>query len=86
LRNAIEAYGGYLFKHSGDGVCAAFASPKAGGVRKFVLTGDAIAQDAQRAFSRTPLNCASQVLGVASAVAVIGVEPLEDDPDQAAFE
>ena len=28
LRNAIEAHGGLLFKHTGDGVCAAFASPK----------------------------------------------------------
>jgi len=28
LRNAIEAHGGFLFKHTGDGVCAAFASPK----------------------------------------------------------
>ena len=28
LRNAIEAHGGRLFKHTGDGVCAAFASPK----------------------------------------------------------
>ena len=28
LRNAIEAHGGWLFKHTGDGVCAAFASPK----------------------------------------------------------
>ncbi|MGA9488952.1 MAG: adenylate/guanylate cyclase domain-containing protein [Mycobacterium sp.] len=27
LRNAIEAHGGWLFKHTGDGVCAAFASP-----------------------------------------------------------
>jgi hypothetical protein len=27
LRSAIEAYGGCLFKHTGDGVCAAFASP-----------------------------------------------------------
>src|SRR4051812_37525486 len=27
LRSAIEAYGGFLFKHTGDGVCAAFASP-----------------------------------------------------------
>jgi hypothetical protein len=27
LRAAIEAYGGWLFKHTGDGVCAAFASP-----------------------------------------------------------
>ncbi len=28
LRNAIEAQGGFLFKHTGDGVCAAFASPR----------------------------------------------------------
>ena len=28
LRSAIEAHGGFVFKHTGDGVCAAFASPK----------------------------------------------------------
>ena len=28
LRSAIEAPGGYMFKHTGDGVCAAFASPR----------------------------------------------------------
>ena len=28
LRNAIEAHKGFMFKHTGDGVCAAFASPK----------------------------------------------------------
>jgi predicted ATPase/class 3 adenylate cyclase len=28
LRSAIEAHGGFLFKHTGDGVCAAFNSPK----------------------------------------------------------
>jgi class 3 adenylate cyclase len=28
LRGAIEAHGGWVFKHIGDGVCAAFASPK----------------------------------------------------------
>src|ERR1700747_3829459 len=27
LRKAIEPHGGWLFKHTGDGVCAAFASP-----------------------------------------------------------
>jgi class 3 adenylate cyclase len=27
LRSAIEVHGGWLFKHTGDGVCAAFASP-----------------------------------------------------------
>src|ERR1700758_1427759 len=29
LRAAIEAHGGWLFKHTGDGVCAAFSSPRA---------------------------------------------------------
>jgi predicted ATPase len=28
LRNAIEVHSGWLFKHTGDGVCAAFASPR----------------------------------------------------------
>ena len=28
LRAAIQAHGGWMFKHTGDGVCAAFASPK----------------------------------------------------------
>jgi len=29
LHEAIEAHGGFMFKHTGDGVCAAFASPRA---------------------------------------------------------
>ena len=29
LREAIDGHGGWLFKHTGDGVCAAFASPRA---------------------------------------------------------
>ena len=28
LRRVIEAHGGFLFKHTGDGVCASFASPR----------------------------------------------------------
>src|SRR5271155_5390576 len=28
LRGVIQARGGWLFKHTGDGVCAAFASPR----------------------------------------------------------
>jgi len=27
LRGAIEAHWGWLFEHTGNGVCAAFASP-----------------------------------------------------------
>src|ERR1700729_3190600 len=54
LRRAIEAHGGWLFKHTGDGVCAAFVSPgsavdaavaaqRAGGlpVRMGLATGEA---------------------------------------------
>jgi class 3 adenylate cyclase len=33
LRTAIEARGGWLFKHTGDGVCAAFASPRSAEVK-----------------------------------------------------
>jgi predicted ATPase len=29
LRQAIDGHGGFLFKHTGDGVCAAFTSPSA---------------------------------------------------------
>src|ERR1700757_1481372 len=29
LRTAIETHGGFMFKHTGDGVCAAFSSPRA---------------------------------------------------------
>jgi class 3 adenylate cyclase len=29
LRSAIEAHSGFMFKHTGDGVCAAFSSPRA---------------------------------------------------------
>src|ERR1700731_2628634 len=28
LRSVIEAHGGWLFKHTGDGVCATFSSPR----------------------------------------------------------
>ena len=28
LRKAVVAHGGFMFKHTGDGVCAAFASPR----------------------------------------------------------
>ncbi|MBX7434186.1 adenylate/guanylate cyclase domain-containing protein [Mycobacterium sp. Y57] len=28
LREAIDAHGGFIFKHTGDGVCAAFTSPR----------------------------------------------------------
>jgi class 3 adenylate cyclase len=37
LRAAMEAHGGWLFKHTGDGVCAAFASPSPLGAGTFSL-------------------------------------------------
>ena len=39
LRAAIEAHGGWLFKHTGDGVCAAFASPKLQWMPRWTPTG-----------------------------------------------
>jgi class 3 adenylate cyclase len=32
LRDAIESHGGFLFSHTGDGVVAAFASPKSAAI------------------------------------------------------
>ena len=57
LRATIETHGGFVFKHTGDGVCAAFASPRYGGaavdaqrklelpVRMGLATGDGGLQD-----------------------------------------
>ena len=28
MRETVDAHGGYLFKHTGDGICAAFSSPR----------------------------------------------------------
>ena len=39
LRRAIEAHGGWLFKHTGDGVCAAFASPRSRLMRRWSRSG-----------------------------------------------
>src|ERR1700736_1810631 len=60
LRGAIQAHGGFLFKHTGDGVCAAFASPKSAvdaavaaqralelPVRMGIATGEAELRDGQ---------------------------------------
>jgi class 3 adenylate cyclase len=51
LRSAIEAHGGWLFKHTGDGVCAAFASPKSA----VDVCGPAGWRDAQRVHGATGL-------------------------------
>ena len=73
LRAAIEAHGGWLFKHTGDGVCAAFASPKSRlmprslrsvalelPVRMGMATGEAELRDGD--YFGTVLNRAARVM------------------------
>jgi predicted ATPase len=73
LRAAIEAHGGFLFKHTGDGVVAAFASPKAAvdaatdaqrnlqlPVRMGLATGEATMQDGD--YFGAVLNRAARVM------------------------
>src|SRR5258705_8832944 len=74
LRTAIETHGGYLFSHTGDGVVAAFASPKCAvdaavaaqralelPVRMGLATGEAELRDAD--YFGTVLNRAARVVG-----------------------
>ncbi|OBH92085.1 cyclase [Mycobacterium sp. E2733] len=73
LRQAVESYGGWLFKHTGDGVCAAFASPKSAvdaavaaqrsldlPVRMGLATGEAELRDAD--YFGAALNRAARVM------------------------
>jgi hypothetical protein len=73
LRTTIEAHGGFLFSHTGDGVVAAFASPKAAGdaaiaaqralelpVRMGIATGEAELRDGD--YFGTVLNRAARVM------------------------
>src|SRR6201994_4486529 len=73
LRRAIEAHGGWLFKHTGDGVCAAFASPRSAvdaavaaqrelelPVRMGLATGEAELRDGD--YFGTVLNRAARVM------------------------
>jgi predicted ATPase len=73
LRNAIEGHGGWLFKHTGDGVCAAFASPRSAvdaavaaqrvlelPVRMGIATGEAEMRDGD--YFGTVLNRAARVM------------------------
>src|SRR6202171_5721103 len=73
LRAAIEAHGGFLFSHTGDGVVAAFASPKAAvdaavaaqrtlqlPVRMGIATGEAELRDGD--YFGTVLNRAARVM------------------------
>ncbi|WNG93243.1 NB-ARC domain-containing protein [Mycobacterium sp. ITM-2016-00318] len=73
LRSAIEAHGGFLFSHSGDGVAAAFASPRSAvdaaiaaqqglelPVRMGIGTGEAELRDGD--YFGTVLNRAARVM------------------------
>ena len=72
LRDAIQAHGGWLFKHTGDGVCAAFASPRSAvdaavaaqralelPVRMGIATGEA---ELREHYFGTVLNRAARVM------------------------
>jgi predicted ATPase/class 3 adenylate cyclase len=74
LRGAIKAHGGLMFKHTGDGVCAAFASPTAAvdaavvaqrelglPVRMGIATGEAELRDGD--YFGAVLNRAARVMG-----------------------
>ena len=73
LRSAIEAHGGFLFSHTGDGVVAAFASPRSAvdaavaaqrelelPVRMGIATGEAELRDGD--YFGTVLNRAARVM------------------------
>ena len=75
LRSAVEAHGGWLFKHTGDGVCAAFGSARAAidaatdaqrrlglPVRMGVATGEAQERDGD--YFGPALNRAARVMAV----------------------
>jgi predicted ATPase/class 3 adenylate cyclase len=73
LHGGIEAHGGFMFKHTGDGVCAAFSSPRAAvdaaiaaqrklelPVRMGLATGEAELRDGD--YFGTVLNRAARVM------------------------
>jgi class 3 adenylate cyclase len=73
LCSSIEAHGGFMFKHTGDGVCAAFSSPRAAvdaaiaaqrklelPVRMGLATGEAELRDGD--YFGTVLNRAARVM------------------------
>ncbi len=73
LRSVIQTHGGFLFKHTGDGVCAAFASPRSAvdaavaaqrelelPVRMGIATGEAELRDGD--YFGTVLNRAARVM------------------------
>ena len=87
LRGAIEAHGGWLFKHTGDGVCAAFASPRSAvdaavaaqralelPVRMGLATGEAELREGD--YFGTVLNRAARVMAAGHGGQVLLTAPL----------
>jgi predicted ATPase/class 3 adenylate cyclase len=85
LRAAIERHGGWLFKHTGDGVCAAFASPRSAvdaavsaqqelelPVRMGIATGEAELRE--RDYFGTVLNRAARVMAAGHGGQILLVE------------
>jgi class 3 adenylate cyclase len=79
LRDAIEGHDGVMFKHTGDGVCAAFASPRSAvdaavtaqrglelPVRMGLATGEAELRDGD--YFGTVLNRAARVMAAGTVV------------------
>ena len=94
LRNVIEAHGGWLFKHTGDGVCAAFASPRSAvdaavgaqralelPVRMGLATGEAELRDGD--YFGAVLNRAARVMAAGHGDQILLAE-LRDGPDATA--
>ena len=85
LREAIEAHGGFMFKHTGDGVCAAFASPRSAvdaavtaqlalelPVRMGIATGEAELRE--RDYFGSVLNRAARVMAAGHGGQILVVE------------
>src|ERR1700680_2043202 len=85
LREAVEAHQGWLFKHTGDGVCAAFASPRAAveaavaaqralelPVRMGIATGEAELRGAD--YFGAVLNRAARVMAAGHGVQILLAE------------
>jgi predicted ATPase/class 3 adenylate cyclase len=86
LRSAIEAHGGFMFKHTGDGVCAAFASPRSAvdaavaaqralqlPVRMGIATGEAELRGAD--YFGAVLNRVARVMAAGHGGQILLVEP-----------